>query len=135
MMSRTEALERINYAHDERNCEPDSAPVLILEDGTEFKLPTKWVVCPVCNGAGSHVDPAIDAGGLSAEDFAEDPDFAEDYLAGTYDVPCNKCGGRTTVREVYIDRLSPEHRALYEQQLLEDAAYESTRRMEYMLGA
>lgn len=134
-MSYAAALERLNHVNDSRNCEPDAPPVLFLEDGTEFALPTTWGVCGVCNGEGSHVNPSIDAGGLSAEDFADDPDFEEDYRSGTYDVPCAKCQGRTTVRVVALDRLTDEQRRLYERQLREDAQHEAERRAEYLAGA
>ena len=53
----------------------------------------KWMICPVCEGEGKHVNPNIDAHGLTADDFAEDPDFAEAYMGGVYDVPCRNCGG------------------------------------------
>jgi DnaJ-class molecular chaperone len=57
----------------------------------------EWDVCPTCNGKGSHVNPSIDAGGLTAEDFYEDPGFAEDYMSGMYDEPCNECKGNRVV--------------------------------------
>lgn len=60
-------------------------------------VPVCFDVCPTCNGRGSHVNPSIDCDGLSAEDFAEDPDFAEDYVQGFYDVPCYGCHGRNVV--------------------------------------
>jgi hypothetical protein len=53
----------------------------------------KYDVCSVCNGKGSQVNPSIDAGGLTAEDFDEDPDFREEYLQGSYDEPCSGCDG------------------------------------------
>lgn len=61
------------------------------------EVPLKFDVCPLCDGRGSHVNPSIDAHGLSAEDFAEDPDFADDYFRGAYDQPCNECGGQRVV--------------------------------------
>jgi hypothetical protein len=128
-------LERMNAANDARECEPADAPVLYLEDGTEKKLPTRWVVCPVCDGKGSHVNPAIDCHGISAEEFAEDPDFAESYAAGEYDQTCNKCQGRTTVRAVDLDALTPEERAAYQRQQRDDADYEAMRRAEIRAGA
>lgn len=48
----------------------------------------------MCEGEGTTVNPNIDAHGLTAEDFREDPDFAENYFSGTYDVPCRACGGK-----------------------------------------
>ena len=62
-----------------------------------FELATKYEVCEFCRGSGSVVNPSIDAGGLSFEDFDEDPDFAEDYLSDRYNQPCPTCKGRRVV--------------------------------------
>lgn len=53
----------------------------------------RWIICVVCDGDGTTVNPAIDGNGLSAEDFHDDPDFAEEYMRGTYDIACRACGG------------------------------------------
>jgi hypothetical protein len=65
-----------------------------------YKLRMKYAVCGVCNGRGKHVNPSIDSHGLSSEDFDNDPDFAEDYFSGVYDVTCYECNGRTTILEI-----------------------------------
>lgn len=58
----------------------------------------RYIVCPTCDGAGSHVNPSIDSEGLTAADFEEaGPEFFEDYRSGTYDVPCYECGGKRVV--------------------------------------
>lgn len=69
------------------------------EDGDEFEaeVPFKWDVCQTCNGKGKHVNPSIDSHGISPEEFDQDPDFAESYHRGDYDVPCYECGGRRVV--------------------------------------
>lgn len=66
----------------------------------EHELPTRYEVCPLCQGKGTHVNPGIDAHGLTAEDFYEDPDFAEDYFRGRYDQICNECHGERVVEVV-----------------------------------
>lgn len=105
-------FEDRNYARDPRNCAPGQVPMIEIEqsDGSylEVELPWRWAVCPVCDGKGTHVNPSIDCNGISAEEFAEDPDFHESYLRGDYDQECNRCGGRTTVPQVDVDRLSPK---------------------------
>lgn len=53
----------------------------------------KYIVCPGCGGEGKTVNPNVDAHGLSADDFRDDPDFAADYFSGLYDVACGACGG------------------------------------------
>lgn len=135
MRNQSQILEELAGMDDARNCEPDADHILHLADGTEHTLPTRWIVCPVCNGKGTHVNPSIDAGGLSAEDFHDDPDFAEAYLAGEYDQTCNRCTGRTTVREVDLERLAPELRKVYARQLRADAEYRAEVRAERMRGA
>lgn len=66
----------------------------------EMLLPAKRVVCPRCDGSGKHVNEAIDGHGLTSEDFAEDPDFAESYFSGVYDVTCETCNGNNVIDEV-----------------------------------
>ena len=61
------------------------------------EVPIHMQVCPTCDGRGKHVNPSIDANGLTADDFHEDPDFAHDYLSGKYDVLCYGCSGKRVV--------------------------------------
>lgn len=93
-----------------------SAARIIIEDadGNEIALPAIFRVCPRCEGAGSHVNPSIDGNGLTAEDFAEDPDFAEEYMRGSYDVPCQQCGGQRVIEAVDASRFTAEQRAAWE---------------------
>jgi len=74
----------------------------------EHELPTKFEVCSLCQGKGTHVNPSIDANGLSSEDFYDDPDFAEDYLSGVYEQTCNNCHGKRVESVVDEDRCDPE---------------------------
>jgi len=66
-------------------------------DGSVFKycmrLDTEYQVCGQCEGSGKVVNPSIDAGGISSEDFYDDPDFADDYMTGKHDITCPRCGG------------------------------------------
>jgi hypothetical protein len=64
-----------------------------------------WILCPVCNGEGTTVNPNIDAHGLTREDFNEDPDFAEDYMSGVYDITCAACSGKRVVKQERINEL------------------------------
>jgi hypothetical protein len=57
------------------------------------QLRTKFEVCGQCSGSGKVVNPQIDAGGLTYEDFHEDPDFEERYFSGAYDITCPSCSG------------------------------------------
>jgi len=78
-----------------------TAVVEVFSDGGDTSedvvVRIEWGVCPTCDGTGSHVSPSVDAGGLTDEDFADDPGFAEDYRSGKFDVACNECGGERVV--------------------------------------
>lgn len=85
----------------------------------------KWSICPVCDGEGSHVNPNIDSHGLSAEDFRDDPDFAESYFRGDYDEQCRTCHGTGKVED--IDKVYEELTDHADQRriaMLEDGIYE-----------
>jgi hypothetical protein len=64
-----------------------------------------WLICPVCDGEGKTVNPDIDANGLTREDFDEDPDFAEDYRSGLYDITCAACNGQRVVKRQRLRQL------------------------------
>lgn len=68
-------------------------------------LPGHNIVCDRCGGNGKHVNPAVDACGITPEEFDRDPDFAESYFNGTYDVTCEKCAGDRVVGVVSTEKL------------------------------
>lgn len=119
-----------NYYADPRTQGPARAPVVLLDDGTEMLLPTKWAVCPVCDGKGSHVNPSIDCDGITGEEFADDPQFAEEYLDGLYDEVCNRCRGRTTVPVLDRGDCDPLLLDLYDEQQREMAECDAIQRAE-----
>lgn len=83
-----------------------------LGNDRAVEFPARFEVCERCHGTGSHVNPAIDGNGLSAEDFErEGDDFREDYFAGVYDVACYSCGGLRVVPRVDESRLTKYQRA------------------------
>lgn len=129
-------IDNLNYANDRRNCSP-APDAITVEDchGNEQTLPVCWIVCPVCEGNGSHVNPAIDAGGLTQEDFADDPDFMEQYFRGDFDMFCNACKGRTTIRAVDRDACPPVLLALYDADEQARHDMESERLAEIRAGA
>jgi len=127
-------IDDLNLAADPRNCAAATAPVLYLDNGEEVELPMKWAVCPVCDGKGSHVNPSIDAGGLSDDYWRDDPDFYADYMGGTFDVSCNRCNGRTTIPEVDWDALTTEQKDLYEAQMQGEADSQAERMAEIRMG-
>lgn len=94
-----------------------------------------WAVCGTCSGRGTHVNPSIDAHGITGEEFAQDPDFADDYFSGAYDVTCYECGGKrvapalspqSSEDERILERLAEKAQADWE--------YEQECAMERMMG-
>jgi len=134
-------IDDINYQNDQRvrDAGKNEIPTIWMDDAMgvemEVELPWCWGVCHTCNGKGSHVNPSIDCNGLSADDFADDPDFAEEYMSGTYDQKCSRCNGRTTIPVVDHDACTDEQRAAWEQQQQDDADSEATRMAEIRMGA
>lgn len=83
-----------------------------VEIETSLEVRMKYVVCSVCNGKGTHVNPSIDAGGISfGGDFDGDPweeDEIEGYMSGRYDVTCYTCGGKRVEPVLDTDNNSKE---------------------------
>jgi hypothetical protein len=103
-----------------------------------FAFPAHYEVCWRCDGTGSHVNPSIDGNGISAEQFAEDPEFKEAYFSGAYDVACYECRGARVLPEVVEDGLRGIKLAryrLYLRQQDEFAATEREHAAERRMGA
>lgn len=121
-----------NYYNDPRVANTLASISVFMDDG-EHSLPTKFEVCPTCEGRGVHVNPSIDCDGLTAEDL-EDPDFRESYLSGVYDVVCYTCGGKRVVPVVDRDRCTADLLAAYDEQEQELLACEAEHRAELRWG-
>jgi len=89
--------------------------ILRDQEGEQVRvtLPGRLVVCPRCNGRGV-VDHEAFSNGISPEEFAEDPEFAEQYRSGMFDVTCHICQGKNVVPEPNVDQFSPEQHELWE---------------------
>lgn len=110
---------------------------LDTEEEREATLPVKFVVCPTCDGRGTHVNPSIDAHGITAEEWDRDWDDEEReaYLSGRYDVPCYECKGANVVPEVDERRADPAVVKLLDDQRASAAESDRISRMERMMGA
>ena len=65
----------------------------------EISMPYEYVVCPTCDGEGTHVNPSIDYNGITQDEMYDlGEEFAEAYFNGCYDVPCNECNGIRVVK-------------------------------------
>ena len=91
------------------------------EEEEMLKLPAMRELCDLCDGKGKVVNPSIDAGGLSQEDFYDDPDFEEDYFSGVHDISCPQCLGKNVVPVVNYDVLSAEQKKEFDEYQREQA--------------
>ena len=69
----------------------------------------KWIqvrlrVCNVCEGRGHYVNPSIDSGGISPEEFERDPEFRRDYFSGMFNMECQLCLGEKVIPEPVLYR-------------------------------
>jgi hypothetical protein len=85
---------------------PNTRFTLLHPDtGEELELPTKFELCPRCQGAGTHTNPSIDGNGITSSEWAEwDDDDRETYMSGGYDVRCETCKGERVVAVPALDR-------------------------------
>jgi hypothetical protein len=118
-----------------------ASPSIVIEieqeDGSylETSIPSKFEVCGRCGGEGSHVNPAVDGNGISVEEMGEDPDFAENYFSGVYDVQCTECKGLRVVPVVDETRCSAELLKAYAKHQDEEYRYQAECAMERRMGA
>ncbi len=112
---------------------------LTNDDGEELEVefPAKYEVCELCEGQGKHVNPSIDAHGISGHEFSEDPEFAEEYFNGTYDVPCYRCKGKRVEPTLNEENFNEEQKAnlhLLEKMWDEEYAYRQEVMAERKMG-
>lgn len=108
------------------------------------KVHTQYEVCSLCSGRGKHVNPSIDAGGISSDDefWEDDHDYDYDgedeagasrYMRGDYDVPCYSCGGRRVV-PVPADNTPTDVLKAIHQRAEDEAEYAAERAAERRYG-
>jgi hypothetical protein len=180
MWSTAQWIEHINYVNDPRNSvretglkadeskmeliwtyehtisddERDIPEVQALGDVDEVTataaFPGRFEVCSLCHGKGSHVDPSIDAGGISEDDEFWEDDYDDEadvengenpsrYARGDYDIPCNCCGGKRVELVIDRERCARDPKlvvllAEYDEYQEEQDEYEAERRAERRMG-
>jgi hypothetical protein len=107
-------------------------PVVYVDGQNEpVKLPTRFEVCPQCEGRGTS---SAYLGVFTASEWAEqDDDFKEDYIAGRYDRPCECCNGLRVIPVVDEDRCDPELLKEYQRQMDEEAHDREIERQERLM--
>lgn len=110
-------------------------PQLTIEAGDEsHTVPAIYQVCPRCQGHGHHDHPAF-VNGISDEEFREDPDFRDDYLAGKHDVSCEECHGDRVVLVPNRDAIDPHVLARLDEHNQALAEMRATQAAERRMGA
>jgi hypothetical protein len=101
----------------------------------EIEVPIKFEVCPTCEGKGKHVNPSIDAHGITADEWDSDWSYEdrENYMSGFYDVSCYECGGDRVVPEINEDFVDKKILERYNDrvQFLAEEARERAREIKY----
>ena len=101
----------------------------------ETKLPTRFEVCDRCSGHGTHVNPAIDGHGVTADEWNDWGEESQSmYLSGGYDVSCHECDGMRVVLIVVEDSLNEKDREQWTNHVYECYAYEAERLAEERMG-
>ncbi len=108
----------------------------------ECELPSRFEVCPRCEGHGTHLTESIGSHAYSMEEFNEsfDEEEREHYFrrGGMYDVRCVECHGARVVSVVDEEACkTPELAEVlkrYERKLADDALYERERAAELRYG-
>lgn len=109
-----------------------------------IELPAKYEVCGRCEGEGSHVNPNVecDGGGFTASEWneacSEDPEFADHYFGGLYDIKCKECDGKRVVLVIDKDAIHTDEQkedlAKLEKQREEEYACWCEREAERRMG-
>jgi len=139
-------LENFNYYNDRRVQVTPGRRVLESVDETHMtgilvcgeetvSVKVAYVVCDLCIGRGKIVNPSIDAGGLSAQDFEDDPSFKSDYFSGVYDITCPTCSGKRVVYGVVWSSVPKKFAKKLRAQEKEDEYFEQQVRAERAAGA
>lgn len=105
------------------------------DESVEVSIPARYEVCDRCHGRGTHDHPAFSNGFTRDDDFVDD-DFIEEYMAGTYDVPCSECHGNRVVLVPADgpDSQNPNVQAYYKRQR-DEADYRREVAAERRMGA
>lgn len=74
-----------------------------IKSGVPLPMPCVNSLCTLCDGDGHVVNPSIDSGGITDDDFYADPEFYEDYMGGRYDVTCPECNGQRVIGALDAD--------------------------------
>lgn len=98
----------------------------------------RWVICDRCDGEGTTGHPAFDNGITSGEWNEWDDEDRRNYMDGRYDVTCENCKGRGSIKTPDVSRMTfAEKRELVvmRREMREDREIECIHAMERAMGA
>jgi len=144
-------IEDMNYYNDRRVRAMEAEPLFTdvneksmtanftyeNDDGEEVvkQVHLRFEVCDLCEGRGKVVNPSVDCGGLTSADFDADPDLAEEYTSGTYDIDCPQCKGKRVVPVLDISATSADLVKCIQDKQKADADFAREVAAERMMGA
>jgi hypothetical protein len=106
------------------------------EEEKEYTLPMRYCVCGTCGGKGRHVNPGVDANGITSSEWSDwDEEEKEAYFSGRYDVDCYECGGEKVVPEINEEMADPKLLQQLRTWQREEADYRAVRAAERRMGA
>jgi hypothetical protein len=107
---------------------------VIFNDCT-LRLRCETQVCPTCHGRGRHVNPNIDAGGISSDDECwDDDDFRDQYFNGGFDVTCSGCKGQNVIHAPVFDDMPVFIKEYIDDYDRDEAYYQAERLAEFRMG-
>lgn len=108
------------------------------DEKIEITFPAKFEVCTLCDGKGTHVNPSIDAHGITGSEMEELGDeFREDYFNGTYDESCYRCDSQRVEPLIDESNLSSEEKKnldTFETEQRDEAQWRAESEAERLMG-
>ena len=105
-------------------------PTVYDDNGEPRELPYKYEICGSCKG---HGKSSGYLGAFTPAQLAEDPEFAEDYMRGDYDRPCEVCGGSGKVKVLDRAKTSKADVRRYNEQCAEERRMRAIERQERLM--
>lgn len=104
-----------------------------VREDFESHVPTKFEVCPQCEGRGHH---SQHLGAFTGEDIDRLGDeFFEGYRRGDYDKTCETCNGKNVVEVIDRDRATAAQLHQYDEAIADYEDMAATEAAERRFGA
>ncbi len=101
----------------------------------KYEFPCDFQVCGTCDGKGKHVNPSIDAHGITQDEFYEDPGFEEAYMEGQYDVSCYECNGKRVMPHIRREHIDDKILQFIDEWIQDEISFRAECEFERRMGA